>query len=509
MANIISSAIVNTPPPEMMSDILNKRNKTHHLDPETDENMIPMFSHDVDGKVRNNKRLLPRRNWCSIKEYQPGSTPPPTPPPSEPGTPSDVTPPPPTRLQRTLSLTRDDVKPGTLIRRLSGRGPPSGEDYLRSAEHESISSPASPPRNDYFPQQSPTNRLSLAPARGDTPQRHISAPLPRTGNFLRRPTNTSGQANISGDVNDTSDHINLEHGLDVVLNCEVNQNNPAGITSPYRLLIPALFYEGQRDENTTSYTKPNLMQRITSLRGRRASRVASGQGQGNWGQDSISPTDSEGEVEIEKDEIVRPRRWSFGLEKRRRYRDQSPIQNRLSEDIRPSAQRNPSDEAQRLGIFQDRSGRYTQSQSQRQFEDRNQQIGRPGGSGQTGQQRNEVSRSRQVETFDGYDDYDYADEAPPRERLDSIDYHANIDTGKSAQSGGYPARKLSKVDRMLGARSGQGGSGNTNAMYEDEDQHLAEQRDLGSASKRTSGYSGIEAYSEKEGKGWRRSLKFF
>ena len=34
MANIISSAIVNTPPPEVMGDILNKRNKTHHFDEE-------------------------------------------------------------------------------------------------------------------------------------------------------------------------------------------------------------------------------------------------------------------------------------------------------------------------------------------------------------------------------------------------------------------------------------------------------------------------------------------
>ena len=32
MPNVISSAIVNTPPPEMMGDILNKRNKVHHLD---------------------------------------------------------------------------------------------------------------------------------------------------------------------------------------------------------------------------------------------------------------------------------------------------------------------------------------------------------------------------------------------------------------------------------------------------------------------------------------------
>lgn len=34
MANVISSAIVNTPPPEMMGDILNKRNKIHHLNDE-------------------------------------------------------------------------------------------------------------------------------------------------------------------------------------------------------------------------------------------------------------------------------------------------------------------------------------------------------------------------------------------------------------------------------------------------------------------------------------------
>ncbi|KAI4140834.1 MAG: hypothetical protein LQ341_003686, partial [Variospora aurantia] len=75
MPNVISSAIVNTPPPEMMADILNKRDKKHALEKEekqTLEDMIPMFTHDVDGKARNNKRLLPRRNWCSIREYYPG-----------------------------------------------------------------------------------------------------------------------------------------------------------------------------------------------------------------------------------------------------------------------------------------------------------------------------------------------------------------------------------------------------------------------------------------------------
>lgn len=66
--NVISSAIVNTPPPETMADFLNKRNKMHHFDLRTDENMVAIFPVDVDGSHRNNQRLLPRRNWCSIIE---------------------------------------------------------------------------------------------------------------------------------------------------------------------------------------------------------------------------------------------------------------------------------------------------------------------------------------------------------------------------------------------------------------------------------------------------------
>ncbi|KAI5847199.1 hypothetical protein DFP73DRAFT_572498 [Morchella snyderi] len=69
MPNIISSAIVNTPPPNAMADVLNKRNKIHHLNNHTDEDMYPIFNTDVDGKPRNNKRLLPRRNYAVIREY--------------------------------------------------------------------------------------------------------------------------------------------------------------------------------------------------------------------------------------------------------------------------------------------------------------------------------------------------------------------------------------------------------------------------------------------------------
>ena len=83
MPNVISSAVANAPPPDLMADVLNRRNKVHHFDADTDEDMIPLFTTGVDGRPRNNKRLLPHRNWCSIREYQPGFTPPPTPPPGK------------------------------------------------------------------------------------------------------------------------------------------------------------------------------------------------------------------------------------------------------------------------------------------------------------------------------------------------------------------------------------------------------------------------------------------
>jgi hypothetical protein len=55
--------------------------------------------------------------------------------------------------------------------------------------------------------------------------------------------------------------INLEGGLDICLNVEVNAKDPAGITMPYRLLVPRLWYEedaehqGQAAENLNTGLK--------------------------------------------------------------------------------------------------------------------------------------------------------------------------------------------------------------------------------------------------------------
>ncbi|GIK03079.1 hypothetical protein Aspvir_007148 [Aspergillus viridinutans] len=176
MPNVISSAIADMPETEMVSDVLNKRNHVHHLDTNTDEDMIPIFTHDVNSKPRNNKRLLPRRNWCAIREYQPGSTPPASPD--------------------------------------SEEAPPPAEEPRPEAE------------GSYFP--APDSEFHPGP-------------------FHRRPTTLSQKAAKKaakrGD-DGVGAYVNLEKGLAITLNLELNPQDPSGITTPYKLLVPMLRYEG-------------------------------------------------------------------------------------------------------------------------------------------------------------------------------------------------------------------------------------------------------------------------
>lgn len=355
MPNVISSAIVNTPPPEMLADALNKRNKVHHLDKYTEEDMIPMFTHDVDGKKRNNKTLLPRRNWCSIREYNPGSTPPPTPPTSESGPESEIDDEPQQSRPpqgRRFSFTREDANPRNLFRRLSSRNaPPSSYrdtmDYNRADGQQRPTSfdggKLQQGQQGYF---GPSSTNSV-PQRASSSSSHqpnlhgssdtaLQGPQTRPG-FHRRPTNLSEKAAKKGNVMaidkegkefDVNDQVNLEGGLDIVLNCEVNQNDPAGITAPYRLLVPALWYDGSSDREKLDdpegvkgiQRKPTLLGRM-GLGSQKNRSTANNQGKGNWGQDI--ETGSYSGSEDNHDQPPKRRFGLFGSSWRRKDEDYS------------------------------------------------------------------------------------------------------------------------------------------------------------------------------------------
>ncbi|KAJ6790077.1 hypothetical protein PWT90_06918 [Aphanocladium album] len=323
MPNIVSSAIVNTPPPDLLADVLNKRNKVHHFDKNTDESMIPIFQHGPDGKSRNNKRLLPHRNWCSIRQWSPGMTPPPTPPASdEERSPS----PPPTAsgggLLRRFSLSkRTGPKPfdgsresvrgprppisGGLLRSLTRRNPEKGAlpaaKLTRSMSLDSTNRPKTglfsfmrrgsqskqleydddddslgrwgQPAQGRYPSpygQSQEEPLGLRGGAvtndeysdGDDayftprpPQRSKtmgSQPNnepyddPRIKPFHRTPTGlTTKQMKNAHNF-----EVDLEGGLDICLNVEVNPKDPTGITVPYRILVPRLHYEYTAEDDS-------------------------------------------------------------------------------------------------------------------------------------------------------------------------------------------------------------------------------------------------------------------
>jgi len=67
MINVVTSAIVNTPPPNgviaLVSSLASKVHKTMHHE-QTDETMIALFEKDPDGSSRKQKYIMGRRNYC-------------------------------------------------------------------------------------------------------------------------------------------------------------------------------------------------------------------------------------------------------------------------------------------------------------------------------------------------------------------------------------------------------------------------------------------------------------
>ncbi|KAI9677011.1 MAG: hypothetical protein M1817_006850 [Caeruleum heppii] len=71
MANVISSAITNKPPPRAVANMLAARNKIHHLDHDTDETLLNLFDRDPGGvnkTAAKNHSTMPSRNYAILSE---------------------------------------------------------------------------------------------------------------------------------------------------------------------------------------------------------------------------------------------------------------------------------------------------------------------------------------------------------------------------------------------------------------------------------------------------------
>ncbi|KAJ9615506.1 hypothetical protein H2200_001581 [Cladophialophora chaetospira] len=540
MPNVISSAIVNTPPSDMVADVLNKRNKVHHLDHYTDENMIPMFTHDVNDKKRNNKRLLPRRNWCSIREYIPGSTPPPSPPESladsdeeealEAG---------PDPRPRRFSFSKDDVNPRTLLRRLSSRNAPPTSyrdtmyDQGRSASYEGA------PRDQNMPGSRQSSRESPAPSnRRASSFDHTSsgAPVRPTGTFQRRPTNLSEKAARKGNVPaidaegneiDVNDNVNMEGGLDVVLNVEVNQKDPSGITMPYRLLVPALWYDGSSDrekldESSRVQRKPTLMNRLVGLGGKRPSQKASTQQGDDWDQEE-SEDEEDGQDPYAPKPGAAPRR-RFSLFGSRRQKKGEYNSDYEEDDIEPEHNAPRAGDSQPTQRTNNAFGSYSATQTGHDGYDLSHNLTGPPNHDVLFNTENLPPASRSLEpashanarrslTISGRgpqqrrgeeatDSVNLSYASPPLAAAQPSSPNPPVTAPNNDYGGGnFPQRRLSKQERILGINSAdpapmvppQQLRGN-GIIGKDLRQEYDPPRQYNSASGR--GYTGVEAYQE-------------
>jgi hypothetical protein len=81
MYQLISSSVVNTPPPSYVLRLLNNnkplyipangQRSTPHVPTDTKEDMMEIFTHDVTGQARENKKLMARRNYVAVVAYDP------------------------------------------------------------------------------------------------------------------------------------------------------------------------------------------------------------------------------------------------------------------------------------------------------------------------------------------------------------------------------------------------------------------------------------------------------
>ncbi|CAN3363036.1 hypothetical protein DICA2_E08416 [Diutina catenulata] len=64
--NVISSAIINAPPPDAMASLLNSRSKVHKFNHFTSEDCVPIFSTETTGESRSNHQFYNKRNWSDL-----------------------------------------------------------------------------------------------------------------------------------------------------------------------------------------------------------------------------------------------------------------------------------------------------------------------------------------------------------------------------------------------------------------------------------------------------------
>lgn len=203
MANVVSSAIVNKPPPQAIANLLARRNKIHHLNPETDETLLKLFNKDPGNSTKtanHNQVTMPSRNFAMLTENSPNN--------------------PPLQYQRQSRPRQQSASQNRPTTAPANNGGP--QPHLEA------------PTNGHHEAASVNTRSSIrsksrsrAPKGGKQGQLPIHAGEEDCGTLHR-----AAQAAEHGRDNDGS--------LDICIRVEIDQHDGEGRTESYGLTVPAL-----------------------------------------------------------------------------------------------------------------------------------------------------------------------------------------------------------------------------------------------------------------------------
>ncbi|TPX16699.1 uncharacterized protein E0L32_003640 [Thyridium curvatum] len=226
MVNVVSSAIVNKPPPPAIANLLARRNKIHHLNHDTDETLLRLFNKDPgdsDKTAGHNQVTMPSRNFAVITENSPNNAPSPD-------------------IRGQDPIVNDFAPPfAPALQQQNGGG---------SSGPSSLAPPSSRGGADSTRSGLSSHSNNPAADGGDSDNKKKKNPP------ARQPSSTKvdGHYPIGAGEQGAGTHHKAAspaaHGrghdgsLDVCIRVEIDQHDREGRTEAYGLSIPALEYEG-------------------------------------------------------------------------------------------------------------------------------------------------------------------------------------------------------------------------------------------------------------------------
>lgn len=208
MANVVSSAIVNKPPPQAIANLLARRNKIHHLNLQTDETLLKLFDKDPgdsDKTAAHNQVTMPSRNFAIITENSPNNP--------APSNGADQPQPPQSPRQMQAQSGATHLRPGTAT---------------TNGAHSA--NPAS--TNGHDAESVRTSRTSLYVKSKKAKNKYYAHGPISSGEMDCGTAHKAAHATEHGRGNDGS--------LDICIRVEIDQHNAEGRTESYGLSVPTL-----------------------------------------------------------------------------------------------------------------------------------------------------------------------------------------------------------------------------------------------------------------------------